>query len=90
MIPYAIMWVADAILGVALCCAFVRLRLGPTLPDRIAAMELISVITVCIIVATAAITGEPSFLDPAFVIGLVGFLGTVAYVWYVHRTQGDR
>lgn len=89
MIPHAIMWLADTLLGVALCCAFVRLRLGPTLPDRVAAMELISVITVCIIVATAAIAREESFLDAAFVIGLVGFLGTVAYVWYIDRAREE-
>jgi multicomponent Na+:H+ antiporter subunit F len=89
MTPHVVMWVADAILGIALLCAFVRLRLGPTLPDRVAAMELISVITVCIIVATAAINVEASFLDAAFVVGLVGFLGTVAYVWYVHRTRHE-
>jgi multicomponent Na+:H+ antiporter subunit F len=74
-----------ATLGLALLIAFIRLVKGPTLPDRIVAMDLLGVLVVGIIVVLAASSGVRATLDAAIVIALVGFLGTVAYATYVER-----
>jgi len=72
-------------LGVALVVAFIRLVKGPTLPDRIVAMDLFGVLVVGLIVVLAGSSGVRATLDAAIVIALVGFLGTVAYATYVER-----
>jgi multicomponent Na+:H+ antiporter subunit F len=72
-------------LGVALLLAFVRLVKGPTLPDRIVAMDLFGVLVVGIIVVLAGWSGVRPTLDAAIVIALIGFLGTIAYATYVER-----
>jgi multicomponent Na+:H+ antiporter subunit F len=72
-------------LGVALLVAFIRLVKGPTLPDRIVAMDLFGMLVVGFIVVLAGSTGVRATLDAAIVIALVGFLGTVAYATYVER-----
>ena len=72
-------------LGVALLVAFIRLVKGPTLPDRIVAMDLIGVLVVGIIVVLAGSSGVRATLDAPIVIALVGFLSTVAYATYVER-----
>ena len=72
-------------LSVALLLAFVRLVKGPTLPDRIVAMDLFGVLVVGVIVVLAGSSGVRATLDAAIVIALVGFLGTVAYATYVER-----
>jgi multicomponent Na+:H+ antiporter subunit F len=72
-------------LGVALLMAFVRLVKGPTLPDRIVAMDLFGVLVVGIIVVLAGWSGVRATLDAAIVIALIGFLGTIAYATYVER-----
>lgn len=72
-------------LGVALLVAFIRLVKGPTLPDRIVAMDLLGVLVVGLIVVLAGWSGVRATLDAAIVIALVGFLGTVAYATYVER-----
>jgi multisubunit Na+/H+ antiporter MnhF subunit len=72
-------------LGVALLIAVVRLVKGPTLPDRVVAMDLIGVLVVGLIVVLAASTRVPATLDAAIVIALIGFVGTVAYATYVER-----
>ena len=74
-----------AMLAVAAALAFVRLLRGPTLPDRVVALDLIGVLIVCVIVAVAATTGQQAYLDVAIVIALVSFVGTVAYARYVER-----
>jgi len=72
-------------LGVALVLAFIRLVKGPTLPDRIVAMDLFGMLVVGLIVVLAGSTGVRAMLDAAIVIALIGFLGTVAYATYVER-----
>ena len=74
-----------ATLGVALIVSFIRLVKGPTLPDRVVAMDLIGVLVVGLIVVLAGRSGVRATLDAAIVIALVGFLGTIAYATYVER-----
>jgi multicomponent Na+:H+ antiporter subunit F len=76
---------ALAMLALAATLAFVRLLRGPTVPDRVVALDLIGVLIVCIIVAVAAATGQQTYLDVAIVIALVSFVGTVAYARYIER-----
>jgi multicomponent Na+:H+ antiporter subunit F len=78
-------YVALLTLGVALLLAVVRLVKGPTLPDRIVAMDLIGVLVIGLIVVLAAATDVRATLDAAIVIALIGFVGTVAYATYVQR-----
>jgi multicomponent Na+:H+ antiporter subunit F len=74
-----------ATLGLSLLVAFIRLVKGPTLPDRIVAMDLFGVLVVGLIVVIAGWSGVQATLDAALVIALIGFLGTVAYATYVER-----
>jgi len=76
-------------LGVALLIAVVRLVKGPTLPDRVVAMDLIGVLVVGLIVVLAASTQVAATLDAAIVIALIGFVGTVAYATYVERGRPE-
>ncbi len=79
---------ALAMLAVAAVLAFVRLLRGPTLPDRVVALDLIGALIVCVIVTVAAATGQQAHLDVAIVIALVSFVGTVAYARYIEREDG--
>jgi multicomponent Na+:H+ antiporter subunit F len=72
-------------LGAALLIALIRLVKGPTLPDRIVAMDLFGVLVVGVIVVLAGSSRVRATLDAAIVIALIGFLGTIAYATYVER-----
>jgi multicomponent Na+:H+ antiporter subunit F len=76
---------ALSMLALAAGLAFLRLLRGPTLPDRVVAIDLIGVLIVCVTVTVAAITGQQAYLDVAIVIALVSFVGTVAYARYIER-----
>ena len=78
-----------ATLAVALLLAVVRLVRGPTLPDRIVAMDLIGVLVIGLIVVLAASTDVRATLDAAIVIALIGFVGTIAYATYVQRGHSE-
>lgn len=80
-----VMMVALGMMAFAMLIALLRLALGPALQDRVVSLELIATLTVGMIVTVAAGTGQRALLDAAIVIALVGFLGTVAYAWYVEK-----
>jgi multicomponent Na+:H+ antiporter subunit F len=72
-------------LSAAVLMAVVRLIRGPTLPDRVVAMDLIGVLVVGLIVVLAASTGVRATLDAAIVIALIAFVATIAYATYIER-----
>jgi multicomponent Na+:H+ antiporter subunit F len=80
---------ALATLAIALLVAVIRVVKGPSLPDRIVAMELIGVLVVGLIVVAAASSGVRQTLDAAVVIALIGFVGTIGYATYVERGQTE-
>ncbi len=65
--------------------AFVRLAKGPTLSDRIVALDMMTVTIISFCGVYAVFMDEPSLLDVAIVLALVGFLATVALARYVER-----
>jgi multicomponent Na+:H+ antiporter subunit F len=79
--------VALNMLAVAAGMTFIRLLKGPTLPDRVIAIDLIGVLMVCLLVVTAAATEQQAFLDVAMVVALISFVGTVAYSRYIERSR---
>ncbi|MCK9519962.1 MAG: monovalent cation/H+ antiporter complex subunit F [Dehalococcoidia bacterium] len=79
------MIVVYAILLAALFVAFARLVIGPSLPDRVIALDLITVIVVGFIAAYSIDVGRSALLDAALVVALVTFLGTIAFAQYVER-----
>ena len=85
----ALMPLLLATLGVALFLAFFRLVRGPTLPDRVVALDLIMALTVAIIALYAIATHEPILLDAAIVLALIAFLSTVAFARYIERRAKD-
>jgi multicomponent Na+:H+ antiporter subunit F len=74
---------ALGILTLALLLTIVRLIRGPTLPDRILALDLLTTLSIGFIAAIAIRTGFSLYLDIAISIGLLGFLSTIAFARYV-------
>lgn len=77
--------VALPLLVIGVVLAFIRLLRGPSLPDRVIALDTLTVFGISIIVAFAIATDQPVFVDVASVLALVSFLGTVAFAAYVER-----
>ena len=76
------------LLSVAVLLTFVRLVRGPSLPDRVVALDLLSTLGIGVMAAYAIATDQPVFLDVASVLALVTFLGTVAFAYYLEQRVG--
>jgi multicomponent Na+:H+ antiporter subunit F len=79
-----------AMLALAFVLAFVRLLRGPSLPDRVVALDLMASLAVGIMAVTAIGLDAPSLLQPALVLAFVAFLGTVAFARYVEKTGSQQ
>jgi multicomponent Na+:H+ antiporter subunit F len=67
---------------VAMLLALGRALLGPTLYDRILAVNTFGTITVLFIAIFGFLTGRPEFLDIALVYALINFITTIAVLKY--------
>jgi multicomponent Na+:H+ antiporter subunit F len=73
------MFAAAAIgLIVAMALALIRAYAGPTLYDRILAVNTFGTKTVLMIAVLGFLMGRPDFLDIALVYALINFIGTIA------------
>ena len=84
-----LLYAALVMISLAVAMAFLRVVRGPTLPDRVVAVDLIGISSVGLMVVGAAVSGERAFLDAAVVVALLGFLGTIAYARYAEKENQD-
>ena len=80
-------YVMFLIIGLGLVAAFVRLVLGPTLADRVVALDMIVILCIAIIALDAILTGQIYFLRAGITLALIAFLGTVAFAYYLRRVD---
>ena len=63
---------------VTMVLALVRATLGPTVFDRVIALNMFGTKTVLLIALSGFMTGRPDWLDLALVYALMNFIGTIA------------
>ena len=74
-----------------LCLSFAitvwRVITGPTLPDRILALDMLVAVAIGFIAVIAVKTGFTLYVDIAIALGLVGFLATVAFARFILQSR---
>jgi len=84
--------IALCVLVVAMIIVVVRLVRGPTLADRVVALDVLAAIAIGFIGAYVVATGATALLDAALVLALVAFVATAAFARFVERrahTEGS-
>lgn len=75
-------------LTVAALLVLVRLTLGPSVPDRIVALDTLLQVVLAGVAVAAAATRRGDFLAVLVAVSLLGFLGTVTVARFVERRGG--
>lgn len=82
--------VAAIAIFVSMIIVMVRLFAGPTLYDRVLAVNIFGTYTVLLIGVLGFLTGRPDFLDIALLYALINFVGTIAILkFFRYRAIGD-
>jgi multicomponent Na+:H+ antiporter subunit F len=72
-------------IGIAFAAVFIRLLIGPTLADRVIALDMIAFLTIGAIAVWSVASGEAAYLDAALILALIAFLATVAFSRFIYR-----
>ncbi|MEN7529133.1 MULTISPECIES: K+/H+ antiporter subunit F [unclassified Cupriavidus] len=77
--------IALALQGVAFLLTVARLLRGPSLPDRIIALDTLSINAIALLVLYGMVIDSTLFFEIALLIAVTGFIGTVALTKYLQR-----
>ena len=83
--------IAFAVLSLSFLLTVLRVLKGPTLPDRILALDMLVGVGIGFIAVTGLASGVTFNVDIAIALGLVGFLATIAFARFVlvHSKRHD-
>lgn len=73
------------VVGIAMLLALFRLLRGPSVPDRILALDTLFVAAIAQLVLYGMHLGSAIYFEAALVIAMLGFVGTVVLSKYVLR-----
>lgn len=80
-----VLYIVFGLLITAFVLAVIRLARGPSLPDRVIALDLISMIIAGMIASYVIWMDQPVLLDVVTVMAVISFFGTVAFARYLER-----
>ena len=80
--------VALLLLCVSFLCTVIRIWKGPTLPDRVLGLDVLTGSSVGFIAVIGIDTGFTLYVDIAIALGLVGFLATISFARFI-MARGD-
>jgi len=86
-IPETFQFMAFALLLAALVLTFLHLLRGPTVNDRIVAMDLTASIIMGFILLYSVLIRKAFYFDIAIVISLISFIGTIAISTYLKQKR---
>ncbi len=69
----------------ALALAMIRMFKGPTIADRVVALDAMTIISISLLAFISASALRIVYLDVALVYGLISFVGVVAVARYLER-----
>lgn len=87
-ISVVVLAITFSFLLAALVLSFIRLLKGPSINDRIAAMDVIAVIVMAFIVVYSVLIDKEIYFDLPVIISLISFIGTVAVSTYLKHRYG--
>jgi multicomponent Na+:H+ antiporter subunit F len=80
-----LLYIAGVLIFFSIVFGVVRLVLGHTLVDRVAAIDMLTIVSISMIALYAHISGRFIYVDVALVYGVLSFLAVLAMARYLAR-----
>lgn len=74
-----------SLFGLAIFITLIRIVLGPSLPDRVIALDMIGVNLISGIAILSILLGTKAFLEVILILGILAFISTIAFSKYIER-----
>jgi multicomponent K+:H+ antiporter subunit F len=85
MILQTSIYIAFAMVSLAMLLNFWRLARGPDVPDRILALDTLYINTIALLVLLGIHFDSSVYFESALVLAMMGFIGTAAFCKYLLR-----
>jgi multicomponent Na+:H+ antiporter subunit F len=76
---------ALVLFAIAILISLCRIIIGPSLPDRIIALDMIGVHLVSTIAIISVIFHTTAFLEAILILAILSFISTIAFSKYIER-----
>ncbi|MEA3558322.1 MAG: monovalent cation/H+ antiporter complex subunit F [Candidatus Thermoplasmatota archaeon] len=83
IVPAWFLWVTFGLAGGALVFALIRAFIGPTTPDRLAAVDNMTTIITSAILLSALVFGSGIYIDVGLVYAILSFIGVIVFARYL-------
>lgn len=82
---HSILLLSVTIMAVTIGVCAWRLLKGPTLPDRVAALDTIGINLLAMVAVLSVLLETKAFIEIILLIGILSFIGTTAFARYIER-----
>lgn len=80
-----ILIVSLVLFSMAIIVALFRVIRGPSMPDRVVALDMIGVTLLSMIAIVSILLKTKAFLEVILILGILSFIGTIAFSKYLER-----
>ncbi len=80
-----VLYIAFAMIALAMVLNLYRLLMGPSKPDRILALDTLYINSIALLIVLSLHLGTAMYFEAALLIAVMGFVGTVGFSKYILR-----
>ncbi len=80
-------WSMVILISLSMLAFVYRLIIGPSIPDRIVALDAIGVALICIIALISILADTSYFLEIILLLAILAFIGTVAFAKFLEKGE---
>lgn len=84
-----ILYLCMGLMCINLVLVLVRFAQGPSMPDRVVALDVFSANILVLLALYAITSAQRVVLDIAVLLSLITFLGTMVFAWYLVRHKAE-
>ena len=82
-----ILQIALGIMAVSTFLYVIRVSKGPTVPDRVVALDAIGINLIAITALVSILLKTSAFLDIILLLGILSFIGTIAFSKFLEKGE---
>ncbi|ETT87536.1 Na(+)/H(+) antiporter subunit F1 [Viridibacillus sp. FSL R5-0477] len=80
-----ILLISLTLFALTIMVAFYRVLRGPSMPDRVVGLDMIGVNLLSMIAIISIVLKTKAFLEVILILGILSFIGTIAFSKYLER-----
>ncbi len=82
-------YISIAIMSVSMILTLIRFMKGPSLPDRVIALDVLAANFLAVLAIYSILASEKTYLNVALIMSLVAFVGTMTFAYYLVEKKGN-